>query len=751
MNKLTSKLLKTLFLISLLFCVPLEGYTQTAYIDRFNGSIIPGFGKSPAVVATTGNITLSGYQTIDGVSVNADYIYRVLVKNQTDSTQNGLYVAFSGAWQRSGDFAGPSGIAQGQLVYVYGGNTQFGLWQLTTANPVIISPATNASAITFSAYNTVSTAPTFWVENYGAKCNGSTDDSAAFINAGNAALASVPKGIVLVPGAVCNIATTGNVTLPGVTYKGDISAYGYNTNFATAPYTLLINPSYTVSLSSGGALVGVRVYPQSMGQQASTLRGAITQIATFAGTAVTVPANQYDITIDHVMINGFAKAISHNSSDRVHYSYVSGDDTTFFDMNGCGDTCTAYQMEAWPFMASPYAINPQSQTTAISSFSSAGGLVKVTFASPPAIPIVTGDSVVIGNTTPAYQFPNGRWTVTAIDTTHFTLNGSTYSGASATNEIVYLAASMRTGPAFHIQNADIEMVALTDYGHDISYWYDTGVDGINCIACWSDGDTYDGTLADPNPIGVLNGGKPAASAVLTQHTAFNGGHIYSKAYAIYNNSSSGRPMLVTNVAPIQDTGSYANLNGGGVYVASGSVFVSNSSFEGASTGNIFYVADNATQLSLSNIKTEGGIAAFQTSSTDCQKYSLDGVVNCPWTPIITIGNSSTGITYSRQLGNYQIVGSVVTANFCNIMTSIGGLTGNVQLTNFPVTVSSGNEAVGAGGLIPNFQNLSSVTGFPVVFMNGGTTTAQIKQATGILTNSNIADNSSLCGSVQYEK
>lgn len=59
--------------------------------------------------ATTGNITLSGLQTIDGVSVNADDI--VIVKNQTDLKENGIYIANSGFWSR-GEFNTVESIAQ---------------------------------------------------------------------------------------------------------------------------------------------------------------------------------------------------------------------------------------------------------------------------------------------------------------------------------------------------------------------------------------------------------------------------------------------------------------------------------------------------------------------------------------------------------------------------------------------------------------------------------------------------------------
>ena len=57
--------------------------------------------KQPANVTTTGNITLSGLQTIDGYTTLAGD--RVLVKNQTITTANGIYIASAGTWSRSPD------------------------------------------------------------------------------------------------------------------------------------------------------------------------------------------------------------------------------------------------------------------------------------------------------------------------------------------------------------------------------------------------------------------------------------------------------------------------------------------------------------------------------------------------------------------------------------------------------------------------------------------------------------------------
>lgn len=69
-----------------------------AYVD----SVAQGLDvKGSCRVATTGNISLSGTQTIDGVAVIAGD--RVLVKDQSTAANNGIYVVAAGSWARAAD------------------------------------------------------------------------------------------------------------------------------------------------------------------------------------------------------------------------------------------------------------------------------------------------------------------------------------------------------------------------------------------------------------------------------------------------------------------------------------------------------------------------------------------------------------------------------------------------------------------------------------------------------------------------
>lgn len=103
--------------------------------------------KQAVRAATTANITLSGEQSIDGVSVVSGD--RVLVKDQSTGSENGVYVAASGAWTRATDFA--SGDTEGgSAVFVKEGTVGADtLWVCTNDKG---SDTVGTDALTFAEF-----------------------------------------------------------------------------------------------------------------------------------------------------------------------------------------------------------------------------------------------------------------------------------------------------------------------------------------------------------------------------------------------------------------------------------------------------------------------------------------------------------------------------------------------------------------------------------------------------------------------
>lgn len=118
-------------------------------VDRVDGLTTSIAVKAAVTCATTANITLSGLQTIDGVLVVGDDIYppdRVLVKDQTDTTTNGIYNPTVNAWTRALDFDGSRDITDGTLVWVRSGDTNQGMWKTICADRTVV---VDTSAMTF--------------------------------------------------------------------------------------------------------------------------------------------------------------------------------------------------------------------------------------------------------------------------------------------------------------------------------------------------------------------------------------------------------------------------------------------------------------------------------------------------------------------------------------------------------------------------------------------------------------------------
>lgn len=88
--------------------------------------------KQPALAASTVNLSLSGLASVDGVTITAGD--RILVKNQTNQANNGIYVASASAWSRAPDADSYSELVSAFL-FVESGSTQLGTAWYCTAQP----------------------------------------------------------------------------------------------------------------------------------------------------------------------------------------------------------------------------------------------------------------------------------------------------------------------------------------------------------------------------------------------------------------------------------------------------------------------------------------------------------------------------------------------------------------------------------------------------------------------------------------
>lgn len=112
-------------------------------------SAAAGIDCKPSVrIVSNSNITLSGTQTIDGVTLSVGD--RVLVRGQTTTSQNGPYVVAAGAWSRAtdGDLTGE--LTPGAFWFVEEGTTNARTqWRIENTGTITIG----STGITINQFN----------------------------------------------------------------------------------------------------------------------------------------------------------------------------------------------------------------------------------------------------------------------------------------------------------------------------------------------------------------------------------------------------------------------------------------------------------------------------------------------------------------------------------------------------------------------------------------------------------------------
>jgi hypothetical protein len=285
------------------------------YLDYFATGLS---WKQPVLCGTTANITLSGVQTLDGISAVAGS--RVLVKNQTAAAENGIYISAAGAWSRSTDTNDWDELLSA-IVFVESGTTLAGSAWYCTAQPggtigttainwsnfSVASVYTAGTGLTLSSYQfsitPVGTAGTYgsasqvpvFVTNASGQITSVTNTAISIANtavSGLGTMSTQNAGSVAITGGTINGTTVGATTaaaVTGTTITATSSFSGPATNLTGTAASLSIGgnaataSTATAATNIAGGAVGSVPYQTASNTTTFLAAGSNGQVLTLAG------------------------------------------------------------------------------------------------------------------------------------------------------------------------------------------------------------------------------------------------------------------------------------------------------------------------------------------------------------------------------------------------------------------------------------------------------------------------------------
>lgn len=275
---------------------PVSSYD--AATKEYADNLAQGVVQHPSVlVATTADITLSGEQTIDGVLTSTS---RILVKDQVDTTENGVYDTAAGAWTRASDMNVWLEVP-GAFVFVRSGTLN------ASVGFVCISSTTGTIGVDPIIFTEFSSAGSYSADGQGITLSG-TEFS---LDLDGSTLAKSGTGLKVNTGAITN-AEISNIADIDASKLGDGSVS--NTEFG-----------YLNGLSGN-------IQTQLSGKQ-STITGA-------ASTVVST-----DLTANRAVVSDVSGKLSASSATSTELGYLSGVTSSVqtqvsAKVNKSGDTMT---------------------------------------------------------------------------------------------------------------------------------------------------------------------------------------------------------------------------------------------------------------------------------------------------------------------------------------------------------------------------------------------------------------------------
>ena len=248
--------------------------------------------KASCVVATTANITLSGTQTIDGIAVSVGD--RVLVKDQSTASQNGIYLCASSTWTRTTD-ANTWDELVAAFTFIEKGTTQANNGYIST---ITAGGTLGTTAVTFAQFSGAGqiTAGAGLTKTGNTIDVGTASSSRIVVNSDNIDLAT--SGVTA--GTYKSVTADAYGRITAGTNPTTLSGFGITDTYTSAQIDTLFGSTESAATSAAAAATSASNASTSA-TNASTSAGNASSSATAAAASATSASNTYDAFDDRYL------------------------------------------------------------------------------------------------------------------------------------------------------------------------------------------------------------------------------------------------------------------------------------------------------------------------------------------------------------------------------------------------------------------------------------------------------------------
>ena len=699
------------------------------YVD----TVAQGLGpKAACQVATTANITLSGLQTIDGYTTVAGD--RVLVKNQTSSANNGIYIASSGAWSRS---------------------TDMDVWsEVPGAYTVILNGSANIDTgwvCTASTTGTIGTTPMPWVQF----ANVNTYTAGTGLTLASNQFSITNTGVSAGSYGSASQTLTANVNAQGQLTSLSASSIAISNSQVSGLGTLSTQNANSVAIT-GGSINGTTIGASSPSTGVFTTLGGTTITAStqfsgpgtgLTGTATTLNIGGNAATATFATSAGSATTattatnLAGGASNYLPYQSASNTTTFLAPSAGVLQSNSGLAWTTTPaltgtnFSGIPNGALLNSSitigSTSISLGSTASTLTSVTMATPTIFSYetytatsapsynagrlwydstqnalayyndVTNNTLHIGEEIQLKVYNNTGSTINVGQPVYVT---STSSGYTYPNVALAIASSLTTGNVIGLANQAIP-TGTAGYVTTIGL-----IQGVN-TGSYTVGDTL---YLSPYSAGYYQNTIPPTGYAIKLGTV---AYVNSSNGAIYVNKSilTVQAGNIVGQVPLANGGTSANLtavSGGVVYSGASALAIS----AAGTTGQV--------------LTSNGSSAPTWSTPTAYATVTDDTTTNGTRYPLFanqTSGNLSTEYTSSTKLQYNPSTGVFTSTSFSGAGTGLTGTASSLSIGGNAATATSATSATsattatnlagGLAGYLP-YQSAVNTTTFLAPGTNG---------------------------------